>query len=336
MVRAKEFRGDMTVRVEKQLVSLTHLDKPYWPDDGYTKGDLLQYYGEVAPSLLPYLKDRPLILIRYPDGITAPSFYQHDVDVVPAFVQTFSTTTEGGKVVDYVVCENLATLLYVVNLGTIAQHPWLSRVQTPDCPDWVVFDLDPYDVPFAAVQELALRLKDLLDRLRLASYPKTSGASGIHVYVPLAPLYTYAQAAHFAELVALVATRKNPRLATLERSLKKRPSGRIYLDHLQNARGKSVVAPYSVRAQAGAPVSTPLQWSEVDHPLSPHEFTLKNIPQRLRQRGDLFKRVLTHKQRLGGALEELERLLRASAAQNTRRPKKSTLSTRSGSAGVSP
>jgi bifunctional non-homologous end joining protein LigD len=336
MVRAKALHGDMTVRVEKQRVSLTHLDKLYWPDDGYTKGDLLRYYGEVAPSLLPYLKDRPLILMRYPNGITAPSFYQHDVDVVPAFVQTFSTTTEAGKVVDYIVGENLATLLYVVNLGTIAQNPWLSRVPTPDCPDWIVFDLDPHDVPFAAVQEMALRLKALLDRLRLVSYPKTSGASGIHVYVPIAPLYPYAQVAHFAELVAVVATRENPRLATLERSLKKREAGRIYLDHLQNARGKSVVAPYSVRAQAGAPVSTPLEWQELQHPLSPHDFTLKNIPQRLRLHGDLFKRVLTHKQRLGDALEELERLLRAPTDKKTRRPKKSTPRKTPSSAGASP
>jgi bifunctional non-homologous end joining protein LigD len=131
MVRSKELHGDITVRIEKQTVFLTHLDKRYWPDDGYTKGDLLRYYGEVAPSLLLYLKGRPLILIRHPNGITAPSFYQHDVDVVPAFVKTFSTTTESGKVVDYVVCDNLATLLYVVNLGTIAQNPWLSRMQTP-------------------------------------------------------------------------------------------------------------------------------------------------------------------------------------------------------------
>jgi bifunctional non-homologous end joining protein LigD len=212
-------------------------------------------------------------------------------------------------------------LLYVVNLGTIAQNPWLSRVQNPDSPDWVVFDLDPHGVGFAAVQEMALRLKDLLDRLRLASYPKTSGASGLHVYVPIEPRYTYGQVAHFAELVALVASRENPRLATLERSLRRRQAGRIYLDHLQNARGKSVVAPYSVRARAGAPVSTPLKWQEVQRPLDPQDFTIKNVPQRLVRQGDLFE-PLTRRQRLTEALEELEGLLRAAADKRPRRVRK--------------
>jgi bifunctional non-homologous end joining protein LigD len=308
-LRSKELHGDITTTIGDSTVSLTHLDKLYWPDDGYTKGDLLRYYYEVAPSLLPYLKGRPLILVRYPNGITAPSFYQHDVNAVPAFAQTFSATAESGRVVDYVVCENLATLLYIVNLGTIAQNPWLSRAESPDTPDWIVFDLDPYEVNFATVQEMALRLKDLLDRLGLVSYPKTSGASGMHVYVPIEPLYTYEQVAHFAELVALVAVRENPRLATLERSLKKREVGYIYFDYLQNARGKSVVAPYSVRARPGAPVSTPLEWQEVQRPLSPQDFTLRNVPRRLVQQGDPFKPVLTHKQRLGEALRELEKLL---------------------------
>jgi bifunctional non-homologous end joining protein LigD len=312
--------GEQSSPIGDATVSLTHLDKLYWPDDGYTKGDLLRYYRAVAPSLLPYLKDRPLILVRYPNGIAAPSFYQHDVDAAPAFVRTFATTAEHGRVVDYVVCENLATLLYLVNLGTIAQHPWHSRTEHPDAPDWVVFDLDPHQAEFAAVREMALRLKDLLDRLGLVSYPKTSGASGMHLYVPLEPLYSYAQVAHFAELVARVAARENPRLATLERSLKKRPAGRIYLDHLQNARGKSVVAPYSVRAQAGAPVSTPLEWREVQHPLHPRDFTLRNVPRRLARRGDPFAPVLTRGQRLGEALEQLAKLLEVPAGKKA--PKK--------------
>ena len=320
-LRPRELRGDVTTTVGNATVPLTHLDKLYWPDDGYTKGDLLRYYSEVAPSLLPYLKDRPLILVRYPNGIAAPSFYQHDVDTAPAFVRTFATTAEHGRVVDYVVCDNLATLLYLVNLGTIAQHPWHSRTEHPDAPDWIVFDLDPHRAEVAAVREMALRVKDLLDRLGLASYPKTSGASGMHLYVPLEPLYGYAQVAHFAARVALVAARENPRLATLERPLKKRPAGRIYLDHLQNARGKSVVAPYSVRAQAGAPVSTPLEWREVQHPLDPQDFTLRNVSRRLARRGDLFAPVLTRGQRLGEALERLAKLSEAPAG--TKAPRKS-------------
>jgi bifunctional non-homologous end joining protein LigD len=284
----------------------------YWPTEGYRKGDLLRYYFTVAPTLLPYLQGRPLILKRHPNGITGQSFYQHDVDTVPDFVNTFSTPAESGKVVDYAVCNNLATLLYLVNLGTIAQNPWHSRVQSIDRPEWIVFDLDPHEVEFAAVQELALGLKDLLDRLGLASYPKTSGASGMHVYVPIASLYRYGQVAQFAEVVARHVVEKYPQLGTLERSLKKRKGGRIYFDHLQNARGKSVVAPYSVRAQPWATVSTPLTWAEVGHPLNPFEFTLATLPQRLTQRGDLFAPVLAQKQDLSAAIEKLEDLFRRS------------------------
>jgi DNA ligase D-like protein (predicted polymerase)/DNA ligase D-like protein (predicted 3'-phosphoesterase) len=311
-LRARNLHGDLTLKVEGHTVALTHLERVYWPAEGYRKGDLLRYYFTVAPTLLPYLQGRPLILKRHPNGITGQSFYQHDVDAVPDFVNTFSTRAESGKVVDYAVCNNLATLLYLVNLGTLEQNPWHSRVQSIDCPDWIVFDLDPHEVEFAAVQELALGLKDLLDRLGLASYPKTSGASGMHVYVPIASLYSYEQVAQFAEVVARRVAEKYPQLGTLERSLKKRKSGRIYLDHLQNARGKSVVAPYSVRAQAEATVSTPLTWAEVEHPLSPTEFTLATLPRRLTQHGDLFAPVLAHKQDLRAAIEKLEDLFRRS------------------------
>ena len=213
--------------------------------------------------------------------------------------------------VDYTVGNNLVTLLYLVNLGTIAQNPWHSRRASIDYPDWIVFDLDPSDdVEFVAVQELALGLKTLLDYLGLNSYPKTSGASGLHVYVPIAPLYSYTQVAQFAELVAHQATKEHPQLGTMERSLKKRTGGTIYLDHLQNARGKSVVAPYSVRAEAGATVSTPLTWAELEHPLSPRDFTIVTLPQRLTRRGDLFAPVLTQQQELGEAIARLEDLLR--------------------------
>ena len=305
-LRAQNLQGNLTLKVEGHTVTLTHLERVYWPTERYRKGDLLRYYFTVAPTLLPYLQGRPLILKRHPNGITGQSFYQHDVDAVPDFVDTFSTRAESGKVVDYAVCNNLATLLYLVNLGTIAQNPWHSRVQSIDCPDWIVFDLDPHEVEFAAVRELALGLKDLLEGLGLASYPKTSGASGMHIYVPIASHYSYEQVAQFAEVVARRVVEKYPQLGTLERSLKKRRGGRIYLDHLQNARGKSVVVPYSVRAQPGATVSTPLTWAEVEHPLSPGEFTLATLSQRLTQRGDLFAPVLAQKQDLRAAIEKLK------------------------------
>ena len=309
-LRAQNLSGELTLKVAGHAVTLTHLERVYWPTDGYHKSDVLRYYYTIAPTLLPYLQDRPLILKRYPTGITGQSFYQHDVDAAPDFVTTCSLPVESGKVVDYVVCNNLATLLYLVNLGTIAQHPWHSRVSALDTPDWIVFDLDPYEVPFTAVQELALGLKEVLDRLGLVSYAKTSGAAGMHVYLPLAPLYPYETVAQFAEVIAQHVVNQCPRLATLERALSKRKRGTIYLDHLQNARGKSVVAPYSVRAEPGATVSTPLTWTEVEHPLTPRDFTIATLPQRVAQHGDLFAPVLTQHQELGNALTALEQLLR--------------------------
>src|SRR5262249_26880357 len=202
VLRSPRLHGDVTLTVDRHTVALTHLEKPYWPEEGYTKGDLIRYYFTVAPSLLPYLQDRPLILKRYPNGIQGTAFYQHDIDHAPAFVWTFSNRTTEGKVVDYTVCNNLAALLYLTNLGTIGPHPWHSRIEHIDTPDWLVFDLDPQEVDFTTVQELALGLKDILDRLGLQVYPKTSGAAGMHLYVPLASLYTYEQAAGFAEVVA--------------------------------------------------------------------------------------------------------------------------------------
>jgi bifunctional non-homologous end joining protein LigD len=251
-----------------------------------------------------------LILKRYPEGIHGTSFYQHDIDHVPEFVRTFPHRATSGKVVDYPVCNNLATLLYLANLGTIGPHPWHSRVGRINMPDWLVFDLDPQEANFAEVQEFALGLKEILDRLGLDAYPKTSGAAGLHLYVPLEPLYTYEQVASFAKLVARHAVEAYPHLGTLTRAVNRRPGQRIYLDYLQNARGKSVVAPYAVRAEPAAPVSTPLTWKEVAHPLDPRDFNIITLPQRLAHHGDLFKAVLTQRQHLGEALKQLEAQLR--------------------------
>jgi len=310
VLRSQQLHGDLTLTVDQHILSLTHVEKPYWPQEGYTKGDLIRYYFTIAPTLLPYLQDRPLILKRYPEGIDGPSFYQHDVDHVPEFMHTFSYQIISGKVVDYAVCNNLATLLYLANLGTIGPHSWHSRVGHIDRPDWVVFDLDPQEAHFAAVQEFALGLKEILDRLGLDSYPKTSGAAGLHLYVPIEPLYTYEQAASFAELVARRAVTAYPRLGTLARAVNKRQRRHIYLDYLQNARGKSVVAPYAVRAEPAAPVSTPLTWKEVTQPLDPRDFNIITLPQRLPHQGDPFRSLLTQRQHLGDAMERLEAQLR--------------------------
>lgn len=308
--KKKGLSGDLRVRVGREVVPLTSLERVYWPGEGYTKGDLVKYYYEVSELILPYLKDRPLIMKRYPAGVAGQSFHQHDVDEAPDFVRTEAfEVEEGGHVVDYVVGDGTATLLWMANLGAIERHPWHSRVANVEHPDWVVFDLDPEGVTFAEICEVALSARDILARLGLKSYPKTSGSRGLHLYVPLKPVHTYEEAAEFAELVAALVVSAHPDVATVERSLKKRQRRRIYVDHMQNARGKSVVAPYSVRPRAGATVSAPLTWAEVERKkITPQDFHIKSILRRARQKGDLFRPVLKGGQTLRKALDELREL----------------------------
>ncbi|HEV2914970.1 MAG TPA: non-homologous end-joining DNA ligase [Pyrinomonadaceae bacterium] len=310
--KARELSGDAYIRVgqQQEIVSLTHLDKVYWPEDGYTKGDLIRYYYEVSKYILPYLKDRPLIMKRYPNGIEGQSFHQHDVNEVPEFVRTATLDVEEGHEVDYIIGDNAATLLYMANLGAIERHPWHSRLKNLDRPDWLVFDLDPGEgIAFSVICELALGVKDVLERVRLDCYAKTSGSRGLHVYVPFNPRYTYAQVADFAERVARLVAHEHQRIATVERALKKRERGQIYLDHMQNARGKSVVAPYSVRPKAGATVSAPLRWSEVEErKITIRDFDIRNMVQRIARYGDLFKPVLSGKQSLDESIEKVKEL----------------------------
>jgi bifunctional non-homologous end joining protein LigD len=306
--KAKELSGDALVKVGKDVVALTHLDKVYWPEDGYTKGDLIKYYYEVSKYILPYLKDRPLIMKRYPNGIKGPSFHQHDVNEVPDFVSTERLPVEEGHDVDYILGDTTATLLYMANLGAIERHPWHSRVRDLEHADWLVFDLDPGEgISFSTICELAMGVKDVLDRLGLESYAKTSGSRGMHVYVPIRPRYSYEQVADFAERVATIVADENDATATVERSLKNRKRGQIYVDHMQNARGKSVVAPYSVRPKAGATVSAPLRWSEVKSgKVTIQDFNIRNMPARIRRKGELFKSVLNAKQSLDKAIEQVK------------------------------
>ncbi|MBO0724440.1 MAG: non-homologous end-joining DNA ligase [Blastocatellia bacterium] len=297
---AKELSGDVDLKVGNEVVALTSLDKVYWPEDGYTKGDLVRYYYEIAKYILPYLKDRPLILKRYPNGINKPSFHQHDVDDAPDYARTIALDVEVGHTVDYLICDNLATLLYVTNLGAIERHPWNSRARNLDHPDWAVFDLDPGEgVEFAAICEVAMILKEIVGRAGLECFAKTSGSRGIHVYAPLKPVHGYEEVADFAERVASIVASERPDLATVERSLRKRPPSSVYVDHFQNARGKSVVAPYSARPRTGAPVSAPLDWAEVRRgKITPQDFTIENMRKRIERKGDLFKPALKLKQRL--------------------------------------
>ena len=307
LFKSGKLEGDVDARVGREVVPLTSLGRVYWPDDGLTKGDLIRYYYEVADYILPYLKDRPLIMKRYPAGIRGQSFHQHDVNAAPRFVRTVALEVEdgGSHEVDYVVGDNLPTLLFMANLGAIERHPWHSRTRALERPDWFVFDLDPGEgVAFETICELAVTVREVLERIGLKSYPKTSGSRGIHVYVPVKPVYDYAGIARLAEQVAAEVARERADIATVERALRKRGARKIYVDHMQNARGKSVVAPYSVRPRPGATVSAPVTWDEVERKrVTPLDFTIKNLPARLKRRGDLFRPVLESRQSLARAFE---------------------------------
>lgn len=304
---AGELVGDVRVNIGGNRLTLTNLHKSYWPGEGLTKGDLLRYYFRTSSYVLPYLKNRPMILKRYPDGIERPAFHQHSLSNPPSFVRTFSRVSQSGPVL-HPVCNNLATLLYLANLGSISLHAWASRINFPERPDWIVFDLDPGEANFGDVCEGALVLKRILGELDLACFPKTSGSSGLHVYLPIKPTQDYEIIAGLAALIAQQATRIRPDILTVERSINAR-KGRIYVDHMQNGLGKSVAVAYSVRARAGAPVSTPLTWKEVQSKkVGPRTYTIQNLSRRLEKSGgtDLFLEVLKNRQSLARVLSKLK------------------------------
>lgn len=285
---------------------ITHPDKVYWPADGYTKADLIAYYDAVSRWLLPHLKDRPLILKRFPNGIGKPAFYQHDVKSAPAFMTRAPLKEEDGTVVHYAMCQNRESLLWLANMGVIPQNPWLSRLPHPDRPDYVVFDLDPQEsAPFPEVCSHALFVKEVLDGLGLKAWAKTSGSRGIHIYVPLKPRYDFDQGLAFAEMIGAYVAKLKPDAFTVERSIKERPKGRIYLDCMQNSRGKSVAAAYSAREKPGAPVSAPLEWPELKKRFAMADFNIRTMPKRLERKGDLFADVLKGANAIEGALKKL-------------------------------
>jgi len=287
----------------------THLDRVYFPKEGYTKRDLIDYYRTVSPVMLPYLIDRPQSLHRHPNGIEKESFFQKDFgDQVPEWFQTVRVprSTEQGET-HYVLCQDEPSLLYLANLGCIEINPWNSRVGHLDEPDYIVIDLDPEEVSFDRVIEAALAVRRLLDRIGAENCCKTSGKTGLHVYVPLGARYTVDQARQFAELVATVVQHQLPdTTSTLRRPALRRR--RVYLDFLQNRTGQTLAAPYSVRPVPGATVSTPLKWSEVRRGLDPAKFTIKTVPRRLDRVGDLWKPVLGRGIDLGACLDRLARV----------------------------
>ena len=268
----------------KPRLELTRLDKVFWPAEGYTKGDLIDYYRAVAAALLPYLRDRPLVLDRYPDGIDGKSFFQKNApEFAPEWVRTEPVWSEDSdKETRYFVCDDASALVYVANSGAIPLHVWGSRIATPQAPDWSILDLDAKDAPFAAAVAVARAIRRLCRAIELPCYVKTSGATGLHVLIPLGGQCTFAQSKQLAGLLAQIVARQLPEQASVARSPRSR-KGKVYIDALQNGYGKLLVAPYSVRPLPGAPVSMPLSWREVNGKLDPRRFTIKTAPARIKR-----------------------------------------------------
>ncbi len=284
---------EVVVPVNRHSLTFTHLGKLYWPKEKITKRDLLEYYHSMAPFILPYLKDRPQSLNRHPNGIAAPGFYQKEIgSKIPSWLSTYEYFSGSEKkTIHFLVCKDEASLLYMASLGCIEMNPWHSRVQKPDQPDWCVIDLDPDGNSFDQVIEAAKKVKEVLDSIKLPAFCKTSGATGIHICIPLGAKYSYDQSRLLAKLVVTLVHEELPSFTSLERTPAKR-KGKIYLDFLQNRTIQTIAAPYSVRPRPGATVSTPLHWEELKKGLSPKNFTMFNILQRVKKEGDLFAPVL--------------------------------------------
>jgi bifunctional non-homologous end joining protein LigD len=291
--KGKSTEGDKETNIEGKKLKFTNLSKLYWKKERITKGELIDYYDSVSSYILPYLKDRPESLHRYPNGAGSPSFFQKDVgSMPPSWIRTEKIFSESiDKHINYLVCQDKPTLLYLANLGCIELNPWHSRLGKLDLPDYIIIDLDPHEISFKHVIETALVVKEVLDEAKIPAYCKTSGSTGIHIYIPMGAKYDYDQAKQFAEIIANIVHQRIPKITSVLRSPAKRVK-KVYLDFLQNRKGQTIAAPYCVRPKPGATVSTPLEWHELQSGLLPSDFTIKNINDRLKKTGDLFKPVL--------------------------------------------
>lgn len=306
--KKQKTENDYDLKVGKTVLHLTNQNKIYFPKDKITKGEIVQYYNEVSELILPYLKNRPESMNRFPNGIDSPSFYQKDVDVdkIPKWLKTQKIFSESNNAeIDYLICNNKETLLYMANLGCIEMNPWNSTIKHIHNPDWLVIDLDPAKDDFKQVVQAALVVKEVLDELETECLCKTSGASGLHIYIPLGAQYDYDSIKILGELIAKEVQSRLPDITTVDRSIKKR-NNKLYIDFLQNRRGQTLAAPYSVRPKPGATVSTPLEWSEVNEKLHPSQFTIKNVLKRFEKKGDLWKPVLSKGANIKKIIHKLE------------------------------
>lgn len=310
-------RTIQSMRVGSRTLELSNLGKVLWPRDGYTKGDLIKFYVGVARWLLPYLKDRPLTLQRWPNGIGGQSFFEKNAGPgTPGWVKTVTVPAPESerRRVRYIVCNDVATLAYVANLAAITLHAWLSRRQSPASPDFALFDLDPGPgCPLRTLASVALRIRDALRRLGITSLVKTTGGDGLHVMFRLKSGHSYKEVRDFVELVSRSVASERPDDVTLERMTAKRKRGTVYIDYLQIGKGKTIVFPFVVRARPGAPVSFPLRWSQVEAMARSRSdgrderkrWTMANVPDLLRKSGDPWRAGLSRAQSLAGAARRM-------------------------------
>jgi bifunctional non-homologous end joining protein LigD len=296
--------------VEEKSVPFTNLDKVFWPEEGYTKGDLIEYHRAVSEWMLPYLEDRPLVMTRYPDGIDGKSFFQKDAPVyAPSWLRLETMWSEHAeREIRYFVLDDPESLLYVANMGTIPLHVWSSRVAALERPDWCILDLDPKGAPLKHVVEISRHLHALCDDVGLTNFVKTSGSTGLHVLIPLGARYTYEQSRTLAELLARFTAKALPEIATIVRSVSDR-DGKVYLDYLQNGHGRLLVSPFCVRPLPGAPVSMPIEWARVNGRLKLERFNIRSARKWLEKHGDPVAPVLTEAADMLAALDLLTRRL---------------------------
>lgn len=282
-------KGEDSNFLSDSKVEFSNLDKIFWPEEKYTKGDVIAYYDTVSEYILPYLKDRPQSLLRTPDGISKPGFFQKNVEgQVPDWIKTRKLKSKtDGESSTYLLCQNRDSLLFLANWGCIEINPWNSRIGTLNNPDYIIFDLDPNEASMDKIIATALELKNILDMLEVPAYVKTSGGKGIHVFIPVLPKYTYTQTREFSHIVSLMVLKKLPEIVSLERSPSKR-KGKVYMDFLQNGKGKTMASIYSLRPRKGANVSTPLSWDEINNKLDVNDFNIRTLPKRLEEKGDLW------------------------------------------------
>jgi bifunctional non-homologous end joining protein LigD len=310
-IETELFKGkaeSAVVEIDGKRMRWSNLNKVYWPESAYTKRELLAYYYRMAQYILPFLRNRPLVLRRYPDGIKGQSFFQKDVrEGIPDWLETVAIESEGKNgEVHYVVANDLASLLFLTSLGCIDHNPWSSRVEDLEHPDYFFFDLDPSDeTDFSTVLTIARALNKRLEEIGVKAFLKTSGATGFHMYIPVEPVYTYAQLRTFGEVIARMVSAEHPELVTHERIVAKRPKGRVLIDVQQNSMGKPLAAPYVVRAFPKAPVSAPVSPRELKANLVAEKFNIKTMVARVEEKGDLWADFWTRRLRIENVMDKL-------------------------------